>query len=335
LSAYIVNEKTIQCAVHAIARLPSGKFAGISLPSDWTTAAAVALYSTIGAELWRHNALAVGGRYAGRHGGDPDALPDFRFNPNLNPTEAQQVGAFACTIYQCAEDPVVTTPFYAALEAVEQELGRVYPEVKGTWGILDDEIIPLAEGANAAEPTPNAAASDRLIAAAERGDAAEIVRHLKSGADVNALDNHGLAPLTIAAVAGHAEAVSVLLGAGADPSVGDGEPLAESVRVGHADVVRRLLAGGANPDSLGGRRVPPLGLAVAYERPECAALLLDAGATITDRIRQGADATGHREIVGLIAEATADRAMADRLSIANRKDGGAQADFDFGGERKP
>jgi len=330
LSAYLCNEKTVQCAVQAIARLPSRRFAGITLPSEHTSAAAVALYSTIGKELWRMNALAVAGRYAK----EAEETPPFSFDPDLAPSPKQFVGSFQCLIYQTAENPVVTTKFYQAMEAVEQELAREFPGIKGSWGILNEEVIPLAEGVEVRRRATERATAE-LLKASERGDDADVARRLADGADPNAADKHGVHALTYAAVGGHGACLRALLAGGANVAAGDGEALSEAVRVGHTDAVRLLLAAGADPDALGGRRVPPLALAVAYERPDSVALLLEAGATVSDSVRRGASVTGHREIAALIDDAVADRLRGERLAGAGRvKVGEVPARFDLG-DRKP
>jgi hypothetical protein len=124
-----------------------------------------------------------------------------------------------------------------------------------------------------------------LHAAAARGDAAEIVRLLASGAKVDAIDGHRRAPLHVAVHLGHPAATQALLKGGADPnaldaqkydivtiasvnndvpmlrvalaggcsvknitSPYDGTALIASAHLGHAEVVRVLIAAGAPLD---------------------------------------------------------------------------------------
>jgi len=105
--------------------------------------------------------------------------------------------------------------------------------------------------------------------------------------------------------------------------------LSEAVRVGHATVVAHLLSAGAEPDAKGGHQRGPLALAIAYQRPDCVSLLLDAGASVDDGMRRGARATENGEVVGLVEDAVADRERAERLAGRNNADG-AQERFDFG-----
>ena len=101
--------------------------------------------------------------------------------------------------------------------------------------------------------------------------------------------------------------------------------------MGHPTIVRNLLSVGADPDALGGRKITPLGLAVAYRREDCCRLLLDAGAMADARMRRSAADTGHREIVDMLDTALDDRARAERIGAGRNNAEGAQKRFDFGG----
>ena len=57
-----------------------------------------------------------------------------------------------------------------------------------------------------------------LFAAAARGDATEIARLAKAGADTGARDGHGRTPLHVAAFAGERDAMRALVAAGVDPN---------------------------------------------------------------------------------------------------------------------
>ena len=57
-----------------------------------------------------------------------------------------------------------------------------------------------------------------LLAAAARGDAAEIERLVARGAKVDARDGYGRTPLHVAAYGGHADAMRALVKAGANPN---------------------------------------------------------------------------------------------------------------------
>ena len=90
----------------------------------------------------------------------------------------------------------------------------------------------------------------RLSSAALCGDARQVARALRSGADPNLADRDHGTPLYLASVHGSADAVRVLVRAGADPnqeSAGlgsDGLPLCAAACWGHTETVRELLAAG-------------------------------------------------------------------------------------------
>jgi len=124
-----------------------------------------------------------------------------------------------------------------------------------------------------------------LLAAADRGEAAEIRALVARGASVNVRDGYRRTPLHIAAYGGHHEAMRVLVAAGADPNAlerdrydivtiaavandvptlkvslelgcsaknitsrYDGTALIAAAHLGHTDVVRALIKAGAPLD---------------------------------------------------------------------------------------
>ncbi len=112
-------------------------------------------------------------------------------------------------------------------------------------------LVNLGERAwnDAARP----AARERLFAAAEAGDVDDVRRILhRKGIDVNAADQWGCTPLFLAARAGRAEMVRLLIAHGADVEVDVASthfpPLIRATMNEHADVVDALLAAGADPD---------------------------------------------------------------------------------------
>ena len=88
-------------------------------------------------------------------------------------------------------------------------------------------LVALAGSATATAQTPPSAdqraAYAGLFAATARGDAAEIVRLVRAGADVAARDGNSRTPLHVAAFASQRDAMRALVLAGADPNALDGD----------------------------------------------------------------------------------------------------------------
>ena len=193
-------------------------------------------------------------------------------------------------------------------------------------------LAGLAEIAPAQTP-PGAseiAAYDGLFAAAHSGDAAAIRRLAAAGADVDARDATGRAPVHVAAFASQDEALIALAAAGADmnaldgraydvvtiaavaddpelmslaialgndpglvTSPYDGTALIAAAHLGHAEVVRRLIEAGAPLD-----HVNNLHWTAVME----AVVLGDGGAA-------------HQAVLDALLAAGADRTLADRDGV--------------------
>ncbi len=143
----------------------------------------------------------------------------------------------------------------------------------------EDHYHPLANG---------------LGRAAEAGDTDLVRRLLAEGAEVDAWVPSGRRALDLAVCAGRAEAVRLLLAAGADPRLDAGPydeatPLALAAMNGHTDAARALLDAGAPPCGPAGRmRYVPLVLAATSPEsgnPPLVDLLLDRGADIEETMR--------------------------------------------------
>jgi ankyrin repeat protein len=113
---------------------------------------------------------------------------------------------------------------------------------------------------------------------------------------VHARSGDGFTALHFAAFLGGADAVEVLLDAGADvAAVSTGamtvQPLHSAAASGDVDAVRSLLQGGADPDAKQGGGYTALHEAAMNGRTEMAQALLDAGADPTIRADDGRDAS--------------------------------------------
>lgn len=164
-----------------------------------------------------------------------------------------------------------------------------------------------------------------LIAAAERGDLAEVQRLLKAGASVRAQDGQGRTALVAATYGGHTPVARVLIGAGADVNTKD--QLQNSAFLlagarGHTEIVRMTLAAGADLKStnrFGGTALIP---ACHYGHVDTVRLLLQTSIDIDhvnrlgwtallEAIILGDGGPAHTEIVRLLIERGANLNLPD------------------------
>ena len=143
----------------------------------------------------------------------------------------------------------------------------------------------------AAERWPRPDLAEQAHRAAVAGDAAELSWLLSRGLDVNAEVN-GVTPLELAAGAGRAEAVRVLLDGGArvDRKNASGvTPLIWAVHGGNVEAVRLLVRAGADVNAAEYNGITPLIMAASRD-PAIVRTLLDAGADKDARSSAGTTA---------------------------------------------
>jgi hypothetical protein len=102
MSAFIVSERTMHRAVHAL------------MPPDSPCAAC----DEMGQQLYRLNAEAVLQRY-----GRPEDVPEYRYAVVFPPL-IQQLKSLSCLIYQCSEGNVPQTALYQSLVRRKIDLTR-------------------------------------------------------------------------------------------------------------------------------------------------------------------------------------------------------------------
>jgi uncharacterized protein len=133
----------------------------------------------------------------------------------------------------------------------------------------------------------NADGSTRLQWAVYAGDAAEVTRLLRAGADVSLANNYGATPMSLAAEEGNTEILKLLLEAGADansPNPDGQTALLAVARTGKVEAAQLLLDRGATVDARekwGGQTA--LMWAAARRHPEMMQLLISKGADINAR----------------------------------------------------
>lgn len=146
----------------------------------------------------------------------------------------------------------------------------------------------IAQGANvnyASHPFKDAATVTSLGSAAQAGHADVMALLLKSRANPNVADHHGVTPLNWATFYNKAAVVQVLLDGGADPNIAEASnsvdagmaPLHQAARLGSTNIVGMLLKHGARVNHLTAEKATALDLA---EGALTAELLVKHGARI-------------------------------------------------------
>ena len=144
--------------------------------------------------------------------------------------------------------------------------------------------------------------------AIEHGDLQAVRKEIRSGADLEAIDEStGVTPLALAAECGHGHIVRVLLRAGVDPDWGGATtPLEAAALEGHREVMRTLIQARADVNRPVADGFTPLITAASNGDLESVRLLLDAGALPEAIDDEGDNALalarkkGHDEIVAEI-----------------------------------
>lgn len=138
----------------------------------------------------------------------------------------------------------------------------------------------------------------QMFEAAESGDLAQLQQAIEAGADVNAEDENGAAPIGWAASEGHVEAVRALIAAGADihwQAANGLTALNVAVAGGEREITRLLIEAGAAVDErITGVEAPadlkgatPLMVALRLGQPETASDLIGLGADVNARTNDG------------------------------------------------
>ena len=162
------------------------------------------------------------------------------------------------------------------------------------WAAYHDDL-PLADlllRAGADVDAANDYGVTPLSLACDNGSAEIAARLLESGADPDAARSTGETPLMTCARTGSVDAVRALLDAGANPSAAEtwqGQTaLMWAAAEGHTEIVRALVDRGADVHARTAGGFTALLVAAREDEPELATLLLDAGADVNATAPGGA-----------------------------------------------
>jgi len=184
---------------------------------------------------------------------------------------------YGVPLVQCSRCLVQgTLPAHGAYTALPADTFAPHPEKAAPDQVVTAEKLEgwLAEGADLIQELSNA-----VLAA----DVERIKLLVKKGADINARDPQGYAPVHTAARNRHPDLIAVLADLGADLNAQDSDgltPLLHATMRNHVPTVQMLLQRGADIDRPGGKGYPPLALSIAEAKFEVAKALLEAGAAI-------------------------------------------------------
>jgi ankyrin repeat protein len=188
-------------------------------------------------------------------------------------------------------------------------------------------VLLMAACGSGGPPEPGSSA--QLVAAAGRGEPDEVQRLLGEGVPVDARDFRGVTAVTAAAMGRHAAVVRLLVDAGADVDLQDGDrnnPLLVCGETGDVAVLREVLRG--EPDLGATNRYGGTALIPASDRGhvEMVRALLETDidvdhvnrlgwTALLEAVILGDGGPDHQRIVERLVDAGADRAITDEDGV--------------------
>jgi len=185
--------------------------------------------------------------------------------------------------------------------------------------------IPLVHGAESALPVCNVEATDALLKAAKADDLESAATAIDNGADVDAKDVYGWAPLPYAARNGHEDIVKLPIDKGATigikTPISDSTPLHWAIYFRHEAIASLLIDNGASIDAQDKDGQTPLHWTAIRGQEDVAQLLIDKGADMNAQDESGRTplhyaATNSREdVVQLLIDKGADINAKDKTGL--------------------
>ena len=181
---------------------------------------------------------------------------------------------------------------YVARYANYQQYPCFFQVWKESYGCNADKDHPIQRKLNA--PTVEGRVDGTLHLSSVRGEIELVEKLLNAGANPNATNSYGYAPLHVAAFAGQTVIVESLLNAGANPNVVPSEasdsgktlkycagmtPMHFAAHAGHAEIVDALIAAGAEVDVADAAGVTPMYWAEKAGHVDTVVSLLTGGGT--------------------------------------------------------
>ena len=168
-------------------------------------------------------------------------------------------------------------PSHGAYTKLQNRVFKSKPEAATPDQIVTKEKVEhwLEDGADLTQELANATLA---------GDKDRITWLVKGkGADINAFDNQGYAPIHTASRNRRPDIAELLVGLGADIDAPDSDgmtPLVHAALRKHVPTVKKLVALGADIEKPGSHGYPPLAMAIEESEFEVAKALMEAGANI-------------------------------------------------------
>lgn len=168
-------------------------------------------------------------------------------------------------------------PSHGAYTKLQNRVFKSKPEAATPDQIVTKQKVEhwLEDGADLTQELANATLA---------GDKDRITWLVKEkGADINAFDNQGYAPVQTAARNRRPDLVELLVGLGADINAPDSDgmtPLVHAALRKHVPTVKKLVELGADIEKPGAHGYPPLAMAIEESEFEVAKALMEAGANI-------------------------------------------------------